>query len=294
MRWDYSRQFWLGQYKILMRIAELVLMEIHIFDVEHGNCCIIVFPSGESMMIDCGHNGTTGWRPSNWVLDNLDGDLTDLTISNFDEDHVSDLPNLRRYCNIRSFYHNRDVDVDWLRRIKAASGIGPGIQAAIGMMNEYTGPAVAVDWGGATIHRYYHPLSIFDNTNDLSVVTFIQYDRISIVFPGDISTTAWEVYLTNPYFRSDLAATNIFVASHHGRTDGYCREVFNYCKPAVIIVSDKSIEHQTQREVDYRQHARGITWNQTDTRYVLTTRNDGKMTITSRQSGFHIQASSQL
>ena len=57
-------------------------MKVHIFDVEHGNCCAIEFSSGECMMIDCGHNSSTGWRPSRWVL-SKGGELTNLTISNF-------------------------------------------------------------------------------------------------------------------------------------------------------------------------------------------------------------------
>jgi hypothetical protein len=68
-------------------------------------------------------------------------------------------------------------------------------------------------------------------------------------------------------------------------------EVFDYCKPAVVIASDKSVEYETQ-VVDYGQHASGIIWNGTDRRCCLTTRKDGKLTITQRpHGGFHIQAS---
>jgi len=72
---------------------------------------------------------------------------------------------------------------------------------------------------------------------------------------------------------------NIFVASHHGRESGYCSEVFNFCRPDIILISDKSIVHETQN-VNYAKHANGLSWNGTnEKRYVLTTRNDGSITI---------------
>jgi hypothetical protein len=46
--------------------------------------------------------------------------------------------------------------------------------------------------------------------------------------------------------RAKLANTDILVASHHGRENGYCREVFDYCHPQAVVMSDKSIVHDTQ------------------------------------------------
>lgn len=80
-------------------------MEIYIFDVEHGSCNAVIAPSGELILIDCGHNSTKDWRPSNWIL-SRGGEITNLTITNMDEDHVSDLMNVVRYCTIRSLSKN--------------------------------------------------------------------------------------------------------------------------------------------------------------------------------------------
>lgn len=112
----------------------------------------------------------------------------------------------------------------------------------------------------------------------------------SIVLPGDLEKAGWEKLLENKTFRDNLGRVNIFVASHHGRESGYCTEVFEYCDPAIVIISDESKQYETQ-ETNYTQYARGITWNQTEVRKVLTTRSDGKLTITPRQGGFFIQAS---
>jgi beta-lactamase superfamily II metal-dependent hydrolase len=262
-------------------------MKVHIFDVEHGNCCAIEFSSGECMMIDCGHNSSTGWRPSRWVL-SRGGELTNLTISNFDEDHVSDLPDLYNNCHIKSLSKNWYVDSDWIRREKAQNGMGPGISTLVNMIDYYTDPSLNTDWGGSIVKRFCFSPNVLNDVNSLSLVTFIHYMGIRIVFPGDMTSKGWSVLLQNNDFRTMLQNTNIFVASHHGRIDGYCSDVFEYCTPDIIIISDKSIRYETQN-VDYSKHARGIRWNNTEIRKVLTTRNDGKLEIElSGSNGYYI------
>lgn len=269
-------------------------MEVHIFDVEHGNCAAVITPSGKLMMIDCGHNDSTGWRPSKWVAARRQA-VSCLTVTNFDEDHVTDLPNLCKVAQIEVWVMNWNVTPEWVRREKAMKGgMGSGVALAVerlAAMRSLSG--VSCEWGqSCDVRWFYHPVTASADENYLSVVTFVHCRDVRLVFPGDLTTQGWRDFLNNPTFLAYLKATNIFVASHHGRKDGYCPEVFKYCTPAVVIVSDKSVQYDTQL-VNYSQHASGITWNKTDKRYCLTTRRDGKLTITQLpEGGFYITATS--
>lgn len=234
-------------------------------------------------MIDCGHNSSTGWRPSQWVRAN-GGWITNLTVSNTDEDHVSDLPNLYRDCRIGSLSTNWHIDSGWIRRAKIQSGMGPGVSTLVQMTESYTGPPLQTNWGGATVSRFCLQPYTFNDENSLSLVTFIHYGIIRMIFPGDLTVAAWRALLNNHDFVRLLGETNIFMASHHGRTDGYCTEVFRYCTPEIIIISDKGIEHDTQN-VNYSQHARGITWNNNAIKRVLTTRTNGKIELSLQPNG---------
>ena len=60
-------------------------------------------------------------------------------------------------------------------------------------------------------------------------------------------------------------------------------KVFEYCKPHIILLSDKSIVHDSQ-EHDYSKHATGVKWSSGQTRRVLTTRCDGHIRL-SKQVG---------
>lgn len=262
-------------------------MEVDIFDVEHGGCAAVVAPSGRLMMIDAGHNRTTGWRPSWWVPQRF-SEIECQVISNFDEDHVTDLPNLVHVVPIRTWMMNWNVTAEWVRREKESKGgMGAGVGRAVATLDAIrTTPIVTNDWGpGCDVRWFCHPVTPTSDENYLSVVTFIHCGGIRIAFGGDLTSQGWGDFLGNSVFVRYLQATNIFVASHHGREDGYCCDVFDFCHPDIIIASDKSVEFETQ-VVDYSQHAGGIPWGSgDDRRYFLTTRKDGKLTITPRPNG---------
>ena len=80
-------------------------------------------------------------------------------------------------------------------------------------------------------------------------------------------------------FLAELCETGVLVASHHGRESGFCQDVFDHFTPSAVVISDKPIEHETQRTVpDYRRVVRdqGVRVRTTmKNRHVLTTRRDG-------------------
>ncbi len=254
-------------------------MEIKIFDVEHGFCAYIVADSKNVALIDVGHNATTGFRPSTYLSTGTCTGIEKLIISNYDEDHFSDLPALRQKGNlpILVLTRNQSITADQLEALKKQGGpLGPGMQALLAMIRTYTATLTApIDWGGAEFAFFSNPYPTFTDTNSLSLVTFLHYRDIHIVFPGDLTVPGWRELLTSTAFCDHLRRVKLFVASHHGRQDGYCPEVFDLCKPWFVLISDEAKLYDTQ-DVNYAQHASGIQFG-SQTRYVLTTRNDGRI-----------------
>lgn len=250
-------------------------MKIKIFDVEHGNCALITTPNGKRVLIDCGHNETTGFRPSNYLLELGIKSLNKLVISNVDQDHISDLKNIHEKLGPIVLMRNKDIGRNFLNNVKEE--ITDSMESYLKMHEKYTAPASPenLDFGDVEFTHFSHKLSAFDNTNDLSIVTFIKHGAWQIVFPGDLSKNGWLEFLKDQNFRDRLANTKVFVASHHGREDGYCPEVFEICKPSVILISDKGVVHETQKDVGYSQHTDGLYFTDGQTRKVITTRNNG-------------------
>lgn len=46
-------------------------------------------------------------------------------------------------------------------------------------------------------------------------------------------------------FKQALRETNVLVAPHHGRESGCCDEMFEFCKPYYVVISDKGYMHDT-------------------------------------------------
>ena len=188
------------------------------------------------------------------------------------------------------FARNRTLQPDTLRRIKRQTGpISPAMNATLELHENFDSKDfVAPDLAGVEISYYLNAYPEFSDTNNLSLVTILDYHDFTIIFPGDVENSGWKSLLKDIAFQRHLSKVNVFVASHHGRESGYCEEVFKYCSPDIIVVSDASIIYKTQ-EQNYKRHATGVPWEGGGRRYVLTTRNDGMITISAQpHQGYHI------
>lgn len=260
-------------------------MRIHVFDVEHGACAAIETPTGHLLMLDCGHNASTGWRPSDWAADNF-GRIDILNITNVDEDHVSDLPNITQRCRPHYFSTNQNLSGRWiLARKGEESGAGPGVRETARYIDEvFTGTPQTHDLGVERF-KFSHGTDKFTDFNNLSLVTFLFLGEFGIIFPGDLERDGWLEFLNNEQFRQCLSRTSIFVASHHGRDNGYEPAVFDLCSPYIVLMSDKATMYDTQETAAvYGSHANGLAVDNR-IRKVLTTRNDGKLTIDVYENG---------
>jgi beta-lactamase superfamily II metal-dependent hydrolase len=108
------------------------------------------------------------------------------------------------------------------------------------------------------------------------------YAGSTICIPGDPESCAWKELLDQPGFKDCLRKTDIMVASHHGRESGYYDEIFEYCAPKLVIISDGP-QGQTCVADKYYNQATGWTVHkpgkESKTRYVLTTRSDGSIDV---------------
>lgn len=262
-------------------------MQINVYDVDHGGCVVITTPNGKRIMLDCGRNLGRDWRPSEAFRDQR---IDALFLLNLDEDHVEDLPQLWDAAPIGAVVSNPTVPASTLHLIKGGC-MGRGVQKAYDILCQF-GPGVMgcppEDLGGVHVTWFYNRFGTHHtDTNNLSLAVFVEYGDFSILFGGDLETKGWRTLQSHPAFNSYLSRVKVFVASHHGRRNGQCDEIFEHLKPEVILFSDGSKQYVSQ-ETDnwYRTRAAGIP--EIDKpygllghprRYVMTTRRDGTMTL---------------
>jgi beta-lactamase superfamily II metal-dependent hydrolase len=262
-------------------------MQIDIFDVEHGSCALISTDNNKHILMDAGHNTTTGWRPSTYLPAVGIHGLDALMITNYDEDHASDLHNLIEDVSVKTLYRNKGVTAGELKNLKGTDA-GPGIEALMDMMGRYTAPVPQEDedYGGISFEFFRHAYPTFEDENNLSLVAILKYHGLGICFPGDMEEDGWNALIDrNPALLEAMKGVNIFIASHHGRENGCCERLYKNWKPYITLISDSGIEYATQETIAwYRERSLGMDYDG-QKRFVFTTRSDGGMRIIATPDG---------
>jgi beta-lactamase superfamily II metal-dependent hydrolase len=210
--------------------------------------------------------------------------VDDLVISHRHEDHLRDFDALEQHGLFRTLYSNPDGQPSHPHGLLSLVAPQKGVKA----FDAFRGRASHVPtpnfrFPDASVAMFCVPYPWASNANDLSLVTFLRTNSFTIVFPGDLEASGWRMLLMNQSFRAYLGATDIFVASHHGRENGYCREVFDICRPNLVIVSDGRRQYDSQA-CEYGCETRGC-YIDGGLRKTLTTRCDGTITIDSAMFG---------
>jgi len=245
-------------------------------------------------MIDCGHNATARWHPGDYLASRGVSRIEALCISNYDQDHVSGFPNLADQVEIGTLFRNTSVAPEVIWRLKSEDGI---VSAAMNrfvraISHEFGPPGAAAPLRlpGIGYRLYRNAYPSFEDQNNLSLVMGLTFGGCNFLFAGDLESAGWDRLLrTNPAFRTEVAATHVLIAAHHGRENGICAELFDVygCRPQIVVVSDDYHQYDTQQTVAYyRAKCTGIAdFRGQGRRNVLTTRRDGAISFTTSPNG---------
>ena len=268
-------------------------MKVIIFNVEHGFCAFVRSPNGCGLMIDCGCTDT--FSPVKFLLkyerDSLkpviQGTktylLTKLIISHPHDDHVQDIENIIKHFEPSKL--QRRGGFVWEEIKRAGSGKDyANLDMYSNWQTKYKGEAAPIDWGGMSV-KVGPSLSIdqakalgeADFVNNTSIPVFLEYGGIKFAFPGDLMESGWKKLLQDDSFRANLAGTNVFIASHHGHTSGFCAEAFKVMgNPNVCVISAHKRDESVDPRYSSSDFVKGIMLNG-EPRYRLTTRYDGSI-----------------
>jgi beta-lactamase superfamily II metal-dependent hydrolase len=268
-------------------------MRLEIFDVEHGACALLTEDDGRRLMIDCGHNASTGWKPGTALRERGVTSLEMLAITNYDEDHASGAPNLFDNISIQWILRNRSVSPDIIQLLKTQDGMGSGIARLVDELRTYGSSDLAAASAAPqpTVPRqiFSCPYPMFDDENNLSMALHLDCCGVGVLFPGDLERPAFRDLLKQDAFRRMLAATRVYVAAHHGRESGCCDELVPYLSNVqFVVISDTVHRYETQQTNSfYRRIAKGGLFRG-ENRHVLTTRSDGDIAFSFTARGWSV------
>ena len=262
------------------------MLDMRIWDVNHGNSMSIKLPNDNVMMIDCASNPITDFSPL-YQTKKLWKHLDYLIISHPHMDHIRDIVNidsLKPTVLLRP-----KISHSVLRNQKYKSNLDI-INTYIDFEKNYTDPTTLPDpptkeWRGDIKIKNYLLDGEHDDLNDYSIITFISYGSFHFASGGDLSSSGWDRLIDQEGkpFLDKLSKVNFFHASHHGRKEGFNSDVLKNMNPNLVFISDKQVQDTsvTDRYGSYCQGWGVINENTDykDCRKVLTTRKDGRIKL---------------
>lgn len=260
-------------------------MDIRVFDVEHGDSILILSAKNEAVLVDCGYNSTTSWKPSDGLAKQGFGSrrkLHHLIITHPDQDHLADLPNVLDKLKPVHVWQHPQL---YLRNVAELKDTLSKAQEAYLKTAKTTAELQPLEasrqFRTMQLRQFYLPVGSVRDVNDLSVVSFISEDGFTICLPGDLGSRGWKLHLENKAFQYMLRETNLLIAPHHGRPTAFYEPVYEYLSPKLIVISDKeqSKGRKLLKRAPYRDHAYGVKLPDGTFRKVLTTRGDGRIRV---------------
>lgn len=251
-----------------------------LWDVEHGVSIWVVTPNGHHHCFDLGKTGE--FSPSQHMAQRYGVKNIDfLTISHPDKDHIEDLPNFIRYFGQpTALTRNPSLpDKEFLGSGEASYqkymyALHRNFTAPVHPNTSPLNPQIN---GGIEYRLAYLSYGKFTDGceltgNNTSIVTFMLYQDVLFVYPGDIEPKGWNEFwkqygcFFQPFI--DKARIKCLVAPHHGRESGYSQEMMDSIKPNLVFISDKWGASTTHPS--YYTEPKGITINNTEVKCLST------------------------
>jgi len=271
-------------------------VQVIIWDVQHGSAAYIRTPSGKHIVQDLGTGsygqGDKEFSPLKYLRNK--GGVTQLDaviITHPHRDHLDDIFNFD-LLSPRVLLRPKHLTDDDIRadNPSADERTVKIIQKYLGITKRYSQPVLDEENpflpqnnGGAEINCFVSTGCSTSNLNNHSIVTVISYAGFKIIIPGDNEQCSWNELLEDPRFRKAISEAHILVAAHHGRENGFFRELFDFFQPYLTVVSDGPF-CDTSASSRYSAVSKGLRVKRRNgesaVRKCVTTRNDGVVVIT--------------
>lgn len=224
------------------------------------------------------------------------GTIDEFIITHPHEDHIYDIANLYKKLLPIALYREKDAfditptvnttlhnDIAFYANKMNADYNQP--------LNKEFAPTESSFNGGAEF-EIINPKSQWTTKSDLNTfsnIIVVKAYGYKFVLTGDNPKSILDKMMDEnfDYINTKIKDATVLLAPHHGRTGEYSEKFFKCVNPKLTIVSDKSIEHDTQVETARLYRGRGMLING-EYRYVLTTRNDGCISFDFTNSYFNV------
>ncbi len=259
------------------------MLDINIFNVDQGFSAALSTSDHHTILIDFGDSTRNRFNPSQYLLQQGCTSLDCLIVPAYGQEHLAGLSDFLRQALIDGLavhflVANPSLTANQFHELDVANQRFSNVLTT-DQNSRCPKVSQTMKIHGIDFSFFWNNYPAFQDAHNLSLVTFVSYRDIKIVFPSDLETEGWQSLLKNDDFCDRLRHVNLFVAANHGREESYCPEVFDYCRPEIIIISNEMNQRVSPKMMNqYQKHAKGCSDSVCD-RKLLTTHDDGTVTI---------------
>ena len=204
------------------------------FAVGKAHMALVQFANGQNMLVDC--RRSLEWPSPLEYLKSRIRTLDIVVITHPHQDHLTGLKEVCDWFKPRSLWHNGrhckpdPVYEDWsfYERLRGGTVLYC-TPSRVQRGNSLTiGDTIVYVAGPSTPHLQ----GTVEDENNNSIILAITTGKSKIVITGDSEKEQWATTDLRP-----LANTTVFLASHHGREDGFFEPAMKVIKPQRIVIS---------------------------------------------------------
>lgn len=244
---------------------------VSFLDVGQGDSIFLRSPSGKTMLVDGGPDGS--FPVIDQCLTSLGVVGLDVVIaSHVHADHIGGLISVVDTYPVGDFYYP-PFDADSETYFNLLDALKES-QATV--HQPLAGVDTLIPWDDQVEVRILAPYdTIYNNFNDTSYIIRVSYHNTAVLLTGDASELGEKLALKaqpNHYFKAD-----VLKVAHHGSSDATFEKFLDAVSPAIAVISvgkNNDYGHPDQALLD-RLSERGITIYRTDEDGTVTLLLDG-------------------
>lgn len=254
-----------------------------VWDVQLGLAIHVKAPNGKYIIIDLG-TGTYESGNTSPLKKRRYDNIAYMILTHPHLDHIDDILNFD--LNAPKILHrakslSNDEVMDGVRycdreKFEKYCEINGRYNSPVTSQDEnYTGNAD--NYGGLGIQTFSTSACDHSNFNNFSIITVFTLSGIKIVVCGDNETESLDILMQRSDFKTAIENADVLIAPHHGRESAYHSDFVSLVNPRITVISDTA-KIDASASDKYTNMSRG--WKvDGKTRYCLTTRNDGNITV---------------
>ena len=255
-------------------------VEVHFIDVGQGDSCLIVSPTGSTVLIDAGDEKTSkqNEHPTIEYLDELKVTTIDyMIITHYDQDHIGGADDVINAVEVKNF-----LTPDYVPTTKCGERLMTAIENE-GAEVVHPDIGYSIDLGGNARLEVLSSAEITDKgRNNDSIVTRLTYGDISFLFTGDAESEREEELLESC---PEKLESDVLKVGHHGSDTSTTKDFLDQVSPSYAIIS--------VGEGNSYGHPSRTTLNLLESIHAKIYRTDLNGTIVVRSDGVNITADTE-